>query len=92
MKLGFKLVGTLEVPDDIIFHEDVLNQLYALEMNDKMYMLQMCLVAETPQGEYEMVHQYDEMEEHNFKNVRYSDAEFFELDESQIRKDNSISI
>ena len=87
MKLGFKLVGTLEVPDDIILHEDVLNQLYALEMNDKMY-----LVAETPQGEYEMVHQYDEMEEHNFKNVRYSDAEFFELDESQIRKDNSISI
>lgn len=82
MKLGFKLVGTLEVPDDIIFHEDVLNQLYALEMNDKMYMLQMCLVAETPQGEYEMVHMAEEMEEHKFKNVRYSDAEFFELDES----------
>jgi len=47
-----------------------------------MYMLQMCLVAESPDGEYEMIHQYDEMEEHNFKNVRYSDAEFFELDES----------
>ena len=43
-------------------------------------MLQMCLVAESPQGEYEMVHMVEEMEEHNFKNVRYSDAEFFELD------------
>ena len=68
------------MPDDIILHEDVLNQLYALEMNDKMYMLQMCLVAESPQGEYEMVHMVEEMEEHNFKNVRYSDSEFFELD------------
>ena len=80
MKIGFRVVGTLEVPDDIILHEDVLNQLYALEMNDKMYMLQMCLVAESPQGEYEMVHMVEEMEEHNFKNVRYSDSEFFELD------------
>lgn len=80
MKIGFRVVGTLEVPDDIILHEDVLNQLYALEMNDKMYMLQMCLVAESSQGEYEMVHMVEEMEEHNFKNVRYSDAEFFELD------------
>jgi hypothetical protein len=79
MKIGFRVVGTLEVPDDIILHEDVLNQLYALEMNDKMYMLQMCLVAESPQGEYEMVHMVEEMEEHNFKNVRYSDSEFFEL-------------
>ena len=83
MRLGFPVVGTLEVPDDIILHEDVLNQLYALEMNDKMYMLQMCLVAESPQGEYEMVHMVEEMEEHSFKNVRYSDAEFF--DESEIR-------
>ena len=73
-------MGTLEVPDDITLHEDVLNQLYALEMNDKMYMIQMCLVAESPQGEYEMVHMVEEMEEHNFTNVRYSDAEFFELD------------
>ena len=76
MKLGFKLVGTLEVPDDVILHEDVLNQLYALEMNDKMYMLQMCLVAESPSGEYEMIHQYDEMEQHEIKNVRYDAAEF----------------
>jgi len=80
MKIGFRVMGTLEVPDDITLHEDVLNQLYALEMNDKMYMLQMCLVAESHQGEYEMVHMVEEMEEHNFKNVRYSDAEFFELD------------
>lgn len=81
MKLGFKLSGTLEVPDDVILHEDVLNQLYALEFNDKMYMLQMCLVAETPDGEYEMVHMVEDMGEHDIKNVRYRDAEFFELDE-----------
>ena len=82
MKINFRVTGTMEIPDSAIPHEDILNQLYALEMNDKMYMLQMCLVAETPQGEYEMVHMAEEMEEHNFKNVRYSDAEFFELDES----------
>lgn len=82
MKLGFKLVGPMEVPDSAIPHYDVAGKLYALEFNNKMYMPQMCLVAESPDGEYEMIHQYDEMEEHNFKNVRYSDAEFFELDES----------
>ena len=75
-KLRFNVTGTLEVPDDVVLHEDILNQLYALEMNDKMYMLQMCIVAESPDGEFEMVHQYDEMEQHNIKNVRYTDAEF----------------
>jgi hypothetical protein len=39
-------------------------------------MLQMCLVAESSDGEYEMIHQYDEMEQHNIKNVRYQAAEF----------------
>jgi hypothetical protein len=80
MKIGFRVVGTKEIPDEAIKHFDAAGKLYALEMNDKMYMLQMCLVAESPQGEYEMVHMVEEMEEHNFKNVRYSDAEFFELD------------
>ena len=75
-KLRFNVTGTLEVPDDVVLHEDILNQLYALEFNDKMYMLQLCLVAESPDGEFEMIHQYDEMEQHNIKNVRYTEAEF----------------
>jgi hypothetical protein len=41
-----------------------------------MYMLQVCLVAESPDGEYEMLHQFEEMEEHGIKNVRYDAAEF----------------
>ena len=80
MKLKFNVTGTVEVPDDVVLHEDILNQLYALEMNDKMYMLQICLVAESPDGEYEMIHQYNEMEENNFKNLRYENAEFEEID------------
>jgi hypothetical protein len=69
----------MTIPDDVVFHQDILNKLYALEFNNKMYMLQMCLVAESSDGEYEMIHQYDEMEEHNIKNVRYDDAEFEEI-------------
>ena len=76
MKVNFRVTGTMEIPDDVVMHEDILNQLYALEFNNKMYMLQMCLVAESPDGEYEMVHQFEEMEEHGIKNVRYDDAEF----------------
>ena len=76
MKINFRVAGTMEIPDDAIPHEDILNKLYALEFNNKMYMLQMCLVAESPDGEYEMVHQFEEMEEHGIKNVRYDDAEF----------------
>jgi hypothetical protein len=79
MKLKFNVTGTVEVPDDVVMHEDILNQLYALEMNDKMYMLQICLVAESPDGEYEIVHQYDEMAENNFKNLRYENAEFEQI-------------
>ena len=73
------LAGTMEIPDSAILHEDYLHQLYALEFNNKMYMLQMCLVAESPSGEYEMIHQYDEMEQHEIKNVRYDAAEFEEI-------------
>ena len=79
MKVNFRVAGTIEIPDDTILHEDILNQLYALEFNNKMYMLQMCLVAESPDGEYEMIHQYDEMEQHEIKNVRYDAAEFEEI-------------
>ena len=76
MKIFFNVSGPMEVPDSAIPHYDVAGKLYALEFNNKMYMLQMCLVAESPDGEYEMIHQYDEMEQHNIKNVRYHDAEF----------------
>ena len=79
MKIKFRVSGTMEIPDSAIPHEDILNQLYALEFNNKMYMLQMCLVAESPDGEYDMVHQFEEMEEHGIKNVRYDDAEFEEI-------------
>lgn len=79
MKVNFRVTGTMEIPDSVVMHKDILNQLYALEFNDKMYMLQMCLVAESPDGEFEMIHQYDEMEQHNIKNVRYDDAEFEEI-------------
>ena len=75
MKVNFRVTGTMEVPDGAILHEDYL----ALEFNNKMYMLQMCLVAESPSGEYEMIHQYDEMEQHEIKNVRYDAAEFEEI-------------
>ena len=76
MKVNFKVAGTMEIPDSAIPHEDILHQLYALEFNNKMYMLQVCLVAESPDGEYEMLHQFEEMEEHGIKNVRYDAAEF----------------
>ena len=79
MKLKFNVTGTVEVPDDVVMHEDIINQLYALEMNDKMYMLQICLVAESPDGEYEMIHQYDEMAENKFSNLRYENAEFEQI-------------
>ena len=79
MKLKFNVTGTVEVPDDVVMHEDILNQLYALEMNNKMYMLQICLVAESPDGEYEMIHQYDEMDENKFSNLRYENAEFEQI-------------
>ena len=76
MKVGFQVAGTMQIPDSAIPHEDILNQLYALEFNNKMYMLQMCLVAESPDGEYEMLHQFEEMQNHNINNLRYDDADF----------------
>lgn len=76
MKIIGNVSAPMEVPDSAIPHYDVAGKLYALEFNNKMYMLQMCLVAESSDGEYEMIHQYDEMEEHDIKNVRYQAAEF----------------
>lgn len=77
--LRFNVSGTLDVPEDAIFHFDVAGKLYALEFNDIMYMLQVCIVAEAGAGGLDILHQYDEMENHSIKNVRYDDAEFTEI-------------
>jgi hypothetical protein len=78
MKMSFNISGTLEVPDNAIPHLDAAGKLYALEFNDIMYMLQMCIVAEAGAGGYEIIHQFEEMENHSITNVRYDDAEFSE--------------
>ena len=77
--LQFNVTGTLDVPEDAIYHFDVAGKLYALEFNDIMYMLQVCIVAEQGAGGLDILHQYDEMENHSIKNVRYDDAEFTEI-------------
>ncbi len=76
--MSFNISGTLEVPDNAIPHLDAAGKLYALEFNDIMYMLQMCIVAEAGAGGYEIIHQFEEMENHSITNVRYDDAEFSE--------------
>ena len=78
MKIDFKVTGTMEIPDDAIKHYDVAGKLYALEFNDIMYMLQICIVAEQGAGGFDILHQYEEMENHRITNLRYDDAEFFE--------------
>ena len=78
MKIDFKVTGTISVPEDAIKHYDVAGKLYALEFNNKMYMLQLCLVAESSDGEYEMIHQYDEMLLNDIIDLRYHEAEFIE--------------
>jgi hypothetical protein len=80
MKMNFNISGTLEVPDNAIPHLDAAGKLYALEFNDIMYMLQMCIVAEAGAGGYEIIHQFEEMENHSITNVRYDDAEFSEIE------------
>jgi hypothetical protein len=74
--LHFNVTGSMQVPDDVIFHYDVAGKLYAYENDGVMYMLQMCIVAEAGAGGWEIVHQYEEMENHSITNVRYDDAEF----------------
>jgi hypothetical protein len=78
-KVHFNITGPMNVPDDAIPHYDVAGKLYALEFNDIMYMLQMCIVAEAGAGGYEIIHQFEEMENHGITNVRYDDAEFGEI-------------
>ncbi len=76
--MNFNISGTLEVPDDAIPHYDAAGKLYALEFNDIMYMLQMCIVAEAGAGRYDIIHRFEGMENHSITNVRYDDAEFLE--------------
>lgn len=78
MKINFRVNGTMEVPDDAIKHYDVAGELYALEFNDIMYMLQVCVVAEAGAGGFDILHQFEEMENHNIKNVHYDDVNFVE--------------
>jgi hypothetical protein len=78
--LQFNITGTMNVPDDVIYHYDVAGKLYAVEFNDIMYMLQMCLVAEGGAWGNETITEYDVMENHSIKNVRYSDAEFVAIE------------
>jgi hypothetical protein len=78
--LQFNVTGTMNVPDDVIYHYDVAGKLYAVEFNDIMYMLQMCLVAEGGAWGNETITEYDVMENHSIKNVRYSDADFVAIE------------
>ena len=79
MNVNFRVTGSLNIPDDAVFHKDVVGQLYAVEFNNKMHMLQVCLVAESPDGEFEMLHQYDEMQANDILELRYDEAEFEEI-------------
>jgi len=74
--LRFNVTGTLEVPEDAIYHFDVAGKLYALEFNDIMYMLQLCIIGEGGAGGIDTITDYTDMENHSIKNVRYDDAEF----------------
>ena len=78
MKINFNVTGTMEIPDYAIKHYDVAGKLYALEFNDIMYMLQVCIVAEAGAGGYDILHQFEEMENHSITDLRYNDAEFSE--------------
>jgi hypothetical protein len=73
------VTGSLNIPESAVFHKDVQGQLYAVEFNNKMHMLQVCLVSESPDGEYEMLHQYDEMQANDILDLRYDEAEFEEI-------------
>jgi hypothetical protein len=78
-KVHFKITGSMNVPDDVIPHYDVAGKLYALEFNDIMYLLQMCIVAEAGAGGIDTITDYADMENHSITNVRYDDAEFGEI-------------
>ena len=76
MKVNFNITGTMEIPDSAIPHYDVAGKLYALEFNDIIYMLQICIVAEGGAWGNETITQHQDMENHSIKNVRYDDADF----------------
>lgn len=78
MKVHFRVTGSLDVPDGAVFHKDNEGQLYAVEFDNKMHMLQVCIVTESPDGEFEILHQYDEMQANDILELRYDEAEFFE--------------
>ena len=86
MKVNFNITGTMEIPDSAIPHYDVAGKLYALEFNDIIYMLQICIVAEGGAWGNETITQHQDMENHSIKNVRYDDAEFELSDIMQYRK------
>ena len=76
MKVNFNITGTMEIPDSVIPHYDVAGKLYALEFNDIIYMLQICIVAEGGAWGNAIITHHQDMENHSIKNVRYNDAEF----------------
>jgi hypothetical protein len=78
-KVHFNITGSMNVPDDAIPHYDVAGKMYALEFNDIMYMLQMCIVAEGGAWGNETITDHQDMENHSITNVRYDDAEFSEI-------------
>ena len=75
----FNVRGSMNVPDDVIPHYDVAGKLYALEFNDIMYMLQICIIGEGGAGGIDTITDYADMENHSITNVRYDDAEFGEI-------------
>ena len=77
--LHFNVTGKMDVPDDAISHYDVAGKLYALEFNDIMYMLQVCIIGEGGAGGIDTITDYTDMENHSITNVRYDDAEFTEI-------------
>ena len=79
MKVNFRVTGSQIIPERAVFHNDVQGKLYAVEFNNKIHMLQVCLVSESPDGEYEMLHQYDDMQANDILDLRYDEAEFEEI-------------
>ena len=76
MKINFKVSGTMEIPDDAIPRFDVAGKLYAYEINDILYMLQVCIIGEGGAGGIDVLTDPQEMENHSIKNVRHLDAQF----------------
>jgi hypothetical protein len=76
MKINFNVSGTMYIPDDAIPHYDVDGNLYALEFNDIMYMLQMCIVAEGGAWGNETITDPQVLENHSINNILYKEAKF----------------